>query len=160
MPGHFKGCFYDKTRILLNRLEETIKMNKHIVRKWDKNKKLLKNHFTEDYKFYRSWNCEYKNIVEAVVKYIINDEDDSYDYEEMAVIDDGDYQGRLFIFPRKTYQPSPNDYLVTYEYYGSCSGCDTLQALQMESGEELISGLMDMSLHLIQNMEFIYGEEE
>ena len=136
-------------------------MNKHIVRKWDKNKKLLKKHFTKDYKFYHSWNCEYKNIVEAVVKYIINDEDDNYDYEEITVIDDGHYQGsQLFIFPRKTYQPSPSDYLVTYEYYGSCSGCDTLQALQMESGEELISGLMDMSLHLIQNMKFIYGEDE
>ena len=53
-------------------------MNKHIVRKWDKNKNLLKSHFTKEYKFYHSWNCEYKNIVEAVVKYIINDEREGF----------------------------------------------------------------------------------
>lgn len=137
-----------------------IKMNKDIVRKWDKNKNLLKKHFTEKREFYSSWESEYKHIVKAVVKYIINDEDDTYDYENITTIDDGDYQGlQLFIFPRKTYQPNPNDYLVTYQYYGSCSGCDALERLRGESDEELISGLLNLSLHLVQKMKFVYEEE-
>jgi hypothetical protein len=48
----------------------------------------------------------------------------------MTVIDDGDYQGtQIFIIPTDTYQPSVKDYVMTDTYYGSCSGCDTLQAI-------------------------------
>lgn len=139
-------------------------MNKEIIKKWEANKKYLEAHFANKSDLYGSWECEYKDVVKAVVQVIINDDVSTFytfDTERMTVVDDGDYQGsQLFIFPRETYQPSPNDYLVTYEYYGSCSGCDTLMSIQEDSKEELVTGLMDMSLHLIQNMKFIYGEEE
>lgn len=48
-----------------------------------------------------------------------------------------DYKGtQMFMIPKKTYQPNARDYLLTYTWYGSCSGCDTLQAIQNYSWEE------------------------
>lgn len=137
-------------------------MNKEIVKKWELNKKRLEKHFKKNAEFFGSWECQYEDVVKAVVKVIVNDDEDDFDTNLMTVIDHGDYQGaQLFIVPRDTYHPSPKDYLVTYEYYGSCSGCDTLQAIQSENDEKhLVSDLMELSLHLIQNMKFIYGEDD
>ncbi len=75
----------------------------------------------------------------------------------MTVIDNGDYQGTLiYIIPRDTYQPDVEDYLVTNNYYGSCSGCDTLQAITEYSSKPLSNGqiedLMTLALHLVQRL--------
>lgn len=51
--------------------------------------------------------------------------------KRITEIDNGDYQGTLlYVIPFDTYQPSEHDHLMTYVDYGSCSGCDTLQAIQ------------------------------
>lgn len=51
------------------------------------------------------------------------------DVDKIVQLDHGDYQGTLvFIMPEKTYQP--NTYYLTKVGYGSCSGCDTLQAIE------------------------------
>ena len=61
--------------------------------------------------------------------------------EEITEIDNGDYQGTLlYLIPFKTYQLSENEYLMTYVGYGSCSGCDTLQAIQDYSEKPLTEG--------------------
>lgn len=81
----------------------------------------------------------------------------------MTVIDNGDYQGtQIFIIPSNTYQPSVEDYVYTNTYYGSCSGCDTLQAISnYEEGfpdEEQIKDYMELSLHLLQKCKWLKEE--
>lgn len=80
--------------------------------------------------------CGYKDLVKLTFQYIFNstsDElcSDALDVEHITEIDDGDYQGTLiYMIPFDTYQPSAGEYLMTFVSYGSCSGCDTLQAIQ------------------------------
>jgi hypothetical protein len=135
-------------------------MLKFCVEQWDKNKKKLEKHITENLWM---WNeFEYKEVVEKVVEYIFNDDEsdysDAYDSENITQIDNGDYQGTLlYIIPRKTYQPSEDEYLMTFVGYGSCSGCDTLQSVQdvneedEKSKEGFVKDMMFLCLHIIQN---------
>ena len=144
-------------------------MEKFIIDRWDKNKKLLEKYFKETPQGNYS---SYENIVKAIIDKVINPQEDEEETiltkkfsNNITVIDDGDYQGcQLFIIAQKIYQPSPTDYLITNTYYGSCSGCDTLIGIQnFEEGlptEEQVSQYMTLSLHLIQKMKFIYSEEE
>ncbi len=83
--------------------------------------------------------CCYKDLVKATVTYILNDGlteplfcGEYWDANKITEIDNGDYQGTLlYLIPMDTYQPSECEYLMTYVGYGSCSGCDTLQHIQM-----------------------------
>lgn len=70
--------------------------------------------------------------MKKVVSIILNGgENEKWDAGNVTEIDNGYYQGTLlFLIPRDTYQPAEYDYLMTYVGYGSCSGCDTLQAIQ------------------------------
>lgn len=130
-------------------------MLKYCLRKWDENKKKLEEELLKDPDLN---GCKYKHIVEKVVEIILNtNEEYLWNSEGITEIDDGDYQGTLlFLIPRKTYQPSEHEYLMTYVGYGSCSGCDTLQAIQ-DYGENLISedqlkGFMALCKDIITNM--------
>lgn len=112
-------------------------MLKYCLKKWDENKKKLEEELLKDPLLNE---CEYKHIVEKVVEIILNtNEEYLWNTEGITEIDDGDYQGTLlFLIPRKTSQPSEYEYLMTYVGYGSCSGCDALQAIQ-DYGENPIS---------------------
>lgn len=131
-------------------------MLKIVVEKWWKNKKKLEN----VYRTGTTWNsCTYLDIVKETINTILNDNDEypKWDIEHITQIDNGDYQGTyLYLIPENTYQPSADEYLMTYVYYGSCSGCDTLQAIQDWRGnllnEEQIKEFMTLSLHLLENM--------
>ena len=84
----------------------------------------------------------------------------NFDLDRMTVIDDGDYQGtQIFIIPKNTYQPSVEDYVMTNTYYGSCSGCDTLQAIcDYENGlptDDQVKGYMTLALHLVQKLKWL-----
>lgn len=117
-----------------------ISMLKYCRDKWYENKDKLEEAIrnSDDLNF-----CSYKTLVKMIVEYILNPSSDDnpideFNEDEITVIDNGDYQGtQLFMIPRKTYQPSAGDYLLTYTYYGSCSGCDTLQGIQDWSDEKL-----------------------
>ena len=113
-------------------------MLKYCLKKWDENKKKLEEELLKDPDLNE---CEYKHIVEKVVEIILNtNEEYLWNAEGITEIDDGDYQGTLlFLIPRKTYQPLEYEYLMTYVGYGSCSGCDALQAIQEDYGENPIS---------------------
>lgn len=129
-------------------------MIKFCVQQWDKNKGELEKHIREVYMEDHGW-IDYKELVQKVVTFIFNDDEShrtEYDAERITEINDGDYQGTLlYMIPRKTYQPGEDDYLLTYVNYGSCSGCDTLQSVCEDNGETFVKGMMDLSLHLIQN---------
>ena len=131
-------------------------MLKIVVEKWWKNK----NKLEAAYRFKTGWNsCSYLDIVKETINSILNDNGGytKWDIEHITEIDNGDYQGTyLYLIPENTYQPSADEYLMTYVYYGSCSGCDTLQAIQEWSEgplkEDQIKEFMMLSLHLLENM--------
>lgn len=115
-------------------------MIKYCLKKWNKNKDKLYNELKDDLNLN---GCEYEYLVRLVVKHILNgDIDESSEYEQwddtrITIVDNGDYQGTLlFIIPQKTYQPQEFEYLITYVDYGSCNGCDTLQSIQLFSGDK------------------------
>lgn len=142
-----------------------------IINRWELNKTKLQEYFSgiEDRAI------DYIDIFKKLFELVINDEDDyelDFDISKLTVIDHGGYQGsQLFIIPRKTYQPSPSDYILCHNYYGSCSGCDTLQGIwgygtYDDEGEEIKSTitkkqteeLMTLALHMVQRMKYFEAE--
>lgn len=136
-------------------------MIKEVITQWDKNKDKLESYFktTKQDEFAGSYLTIVKKIFELVLL------DDEWDIEKITVVDDGDYQGtQLFIIPKKTYQLSFDDYLITHTYYGSCSGCDTLESIRNYNDElpthEQVSKYMTLALHLIQKMQKLVDYNE
>lgn len=105
---------------------------------------------------------DYKAIVTAVVSILGNDTFDEYpDPSRVHQIDDGDYQGTLlFVIAAAGYQPS--DYWYVRVSYGSCSGCDTLEAIQGYSDdpptEQQVRDYMTLALHVLQGLVQMGGE--
>ena len=89
----------------------------------------------------------------------------SFDIGNLHEIDDGDYQGTLlYIIPKKTYQPSYWEYVATYVYYGSCSGCDTLLGI-LSYGEDLpnevqVKEYAELCLDILQHCKYPFNYEE
>ena len=130
------------------------RMIKEIINKWDKNKHLLQRHIEKNAGFYR--DCDYEDILKSVLKHVLENE-----YENITEIDNGDYQGTIiFLFHEKTYQPNEDEYIVTTVSYGSCSYCDALQAAQYSDNEHFVADIMMLALHLVQNMKYLYTNED
>ncbi|MCP4489112.1 MAG: hypothetical protein GY820_17635 [Gammaproteobacteria bacterium] len=138
-----------------------------IVKQWDANKHKLEEYFAttkqEDY-------SDYKTIVVKLFELVITEIEnewsgtDKFDISKMTVIDDGDYQGTtIYIIPKDTYQPSISDYVITDNYYGSCSGCDTLLAISEYSDDlpskEQVKEYMTIALHLVQKLRWLGSDE-
>lgn len=106
---------------------------------------------------------DYKELVQAVAQ-MLHDHTDGYykiDPRRIHEINDGDYQGCLvYVIASTGYQPS--DYWYVRVYYGSCSGCDTLQAIQGYSSEAPTEAQLDqyeaLALHIIQGLKPMQGE--
>ena len=75
-------------------------------------------------------------------------------------IDNGDYQGCfIFILHKDTYQPSVYEHVYTHNYYGSCSGCDTLQGIRdypydSLPNEDQIHDYMLLLLNILQQCNY------
>lgn len=125
-----------------------------VIEKWNNNKDKLQKWFTKN-----TWDnySNYKQIVEAIASIILE-----YEEPEVIEVDNGYYQGTsIFILIDKadTYY-SVDNYLITYNYYGSCSGCDTLLYIiscidykTKLADEEQVKELMTLALHLIQRIQ-------
>jgi len=132
-------------------------MIQKFIDKWHENKNGLEKIISE-----KQWGS-YEDLVKEIIVNILNvgeEEYDCYDVERLTTIDDGDYQGtQLFIFPTKTYQPGVGDYIITHNYYGSCSGCDTLLSISEYSDDvptkEQVEDYMSLCLHLIEKMKVL-----
>ena len=80
------------------------------------------------------------------------------DSERIHIIDDGDYQGtRLFVIGAKGYQPSTYWHLSVG--YGSCSGCDSFEAIRdngeygtKHPNEKQVTSYYTMMLHMVEEM--------
>jgi hypothetical protein len=110
---------------------------------------------------------EYADIVKAVIKLVSDDESDYSvpDPERVHQIDDGDYQGTLvFVIGATGYQPS--DYWYARVSYGSCSGCDTLEAIMSDGGwdeppsESQLDRFLTLALHVVQQLKAMGGYED
>lgn len=106
--------------------------------------------------FQRQRPHSYNALVERLVR-LLENEDGAYgeapDHSRIHVIDDGDYQGtRLFIVGANGYQPST--YWSIFVSYGSCSGCDTFEAIGYENEvpESQAVEYYTLMLHMAQNM--------
>lgn len=95
----------------------------------------------------------YQQLVTMVFKMLADDECVNLkpDITKIREIDDGVYQGTLiYIAPEITWQPST--YIYCKIWYGSCSGCDTIQGiLESKYSEEIkCTEYMMLALHIIQ----------
>lgn len=105
---------------------------------------------------------DYKSIVRTVVE-AVSDEDsyNDIDPDRIHEIDDGDYQGTLvYVIAAKGYQPC--DYWSVRVGYGSCSGCDTLEAIGRygndEPSDSQLDDYMTLALHVVQNLKPLSGD--
>ena len=126
-------------------------MIKEFVQKWEENKDKVRAVFAEKHP------DSYADIVRAVIE-ILHDEDFGYgtpDPNRIHEIDDGDYQGTLvYVIAEDTYQP--NDYWYVKVWYGSCSGCDTLEGIRLYTDEtpteNEVNQYMRLALHILQGL--------
>ena len=135
-------------------------MIQEVIKQWDENKHKLEEYFRTTKQ--EEYSGSYKSILQKVIELVVTEKDDynKYDATKITVVDDGDYQGtQIFLIPTDTYQPSIEDYLITHTYYGSCSGCDTLQSISSYEDdlptEEQVKEYMTLALHLVQKMKRI-----
>jgi hypothetical protein len=127
-----------------------------LIKQWEENKHKLEEYFrTTKQNEYSS----YKTIVKKVFEICLPKatDCDNWNLDRMTVIDDGHYQGtQIFIIPTDTYQPSVDDYVMTNTYYGSCSGCDTLQTISSYDDDlptnVQVEQYMTLALHLMQKL--------
>jgi len=128
-------------------------MEKEFVKLWEENKESVKEWISnvEDQS-----ELDYGDFVENLFKICF----DEWDSSEITELDHGDYQGtKVWLIHRKTYQPCETDYVWTTDYYGSCSGCDTLQAISdYDNGkpnEEQVKDYMGLMLNLVQKIKYL-----
>lgn len=134
-------------------------MIKEFIQSWEKHKEGLKKYLQ---KCKQSDVDMYAKIVKILFDKVINkDCGVKFNTENIVSIDDGDYQGtEIFILHKDIYQPGPSDYVYTNTYYGSCSGCDTLQAIleyddEALLDEEQINDLINyVFLNLLQKLKY------
>ena len=98
----------------------------------------------------------YEELLRYLITDVLNQSDNYYDHfqtDDIVSVDFGSYSGTLImIFHVKTYAPSIRETFYTSVEYGSCSGCDTLQGIQMNSdGGEKVQEYMQLSLNLLQS---------
>ena len=141
-------------------------MIQELILQWEQNKNELQDYFRNTKQ--SEYSNDYKEIVIKIFEICLKKADKYYafDVSKMTVIDDGDYQGtKIFIIPKDTYQPSVFDYVYTDTYYGSCSGCDTLQCICDTNYDELpneeqVKEYMTLALHLVQRLKWLGKKEE
>ena len=102
--------------------------------------------------FEREMPSDYMGIVKSVVGVI-----GGLDPDRIHEIDDGGYQGTLvYVIGEAGYTPSK--YVWTIVDYGSCSGCDTLQAIICDAwsdADKKVDEIMTLALHIVEGMHWI-----
>lgn len=125
--------------------------------RWNDNKETLRERLSRDKNLQY---CDYSYLVRLAFEVIYNNHPNCIhplDVEHITKIDNGDWQGTLlFLIPEECYQPSESEYLMTYVWYGSCSGCDTLMGIQSENYDDIpsseqVDAYMQLCLNIVQN---------
>jgi len=123
-------------------------MNKVFVDRYMKSKSKLEAVFRKEHP------TTYLDIVKAVIN-ILNDGYGSPSSDRIVEIDHGEYQGTLvYVIGTEGYQP--NEYWYVKIWYGSCSGCDTLESIHQYAHksptESQIKDYMTLALHVVQGL--------
>lgn len=130
-------------------------MDKEIIKRWENGKENLMEWFKNTP---QSEYDSYQSVVLALIRHCLNFGDNEILIsEEFDVSDHGDYQGtQIFLLHEDIYQPSTSNYYIFDNYYGSCSGCDTLLGIsEYEEGiptKEQVDKYMKLCLHIVQRM--------
>lgn len=139
-------------------------MIQEFVKIWDERKDKLRAVFAQKHPE------NYKEIVTEVIKLLEKNSENEYDFDlpsskRVHEIDDGEYQGTLlYIIGEMTYQPEK--YWFVRVNYGSCSGCDTLQAIYDNHifnedenrglpNKKQLDDYMTLALHIIQGLKVL-----
>lgn len=113
---------------------------------------------------------DYKEIVTQVISLIAEGYEDEGEWRESNIpdhtriheIDDGEWQGTLLYLIAAS-NDQPEIYWFVKVYYGSCSGCDTLERIRDYSEElpnqEQIDQYMILALHIVQKLKIMQTEE-
>lgn len=130
-------------------------MIRKFVDAWDSRKQEVRE------KFEQKHPGSYEDIVQAVVS-ILGGEYGAPDPARITCIDHGHYQGTLlFVIGAEGYQP--DDYWYVKVNYGSCSGCDTLQAICEYSSvpptDSQVDEYMTLALHIVQGLKSMNERE-
>lgn len=142
-------------------------MIKEFVLAWDANKDKLSEYIaSHKQECYNSYNEIVKMLFEQVINpYMKAHYETSFNVENIHEIDDGHYQGTLlYMIPADTYQPSHWQYVATYVYYGSCSGCDTLLGISGYSGDlpdaDQVKDYVELCLNILQHCKYPFNYKE
>lgn len=125
-------------------------MIEEFVNRWEQNKHLLEAHITQGHP------KNYEELLRWMLERLFPDRENYVpDPARIYCIDDGDYQGTLvFVIGATGYQPSK--YWYTKVGYGSCSGCDTFEAIRdYRDGEpsvQQVEDYMQLALYMLQQM--------
>jgi len=135
-------------------------MIQELIKQWEENKHKLEEYFRTTNQ--EEYSSSYKQIVVKIFELCLPLADgyNGFDLDKMTIIDDGNYQGtQIFIIPIDTYQPGLDDYVMTNTYYGSCSGCDTLQGISSYDyglpTDLQVKEYMTLALHLVQKLKWL-----
>jgi len=110
---------------------------------------------------------DYEKLFAALFNYVINPYLKSkgkkeYVVDDITKIDNGNCQGTLlFLIPKGFYQPNYDDYVISYVWYGSCSGCDTLMGIHnyitdVTPDDEQLSEYMQLCLNMLQRCKYAF----
>lgn len=137
-------------------------MIKYCYEKWYAHKDELEKAIVKN--FQNMKECSYKYLVKLVVDTILNGDKKIWDSENIADIDYGYDQGETVYAINTIIAPGASDILITYNYYGSCSGCDALQAIQRDMyfegkmSEQCLKDFMSLCRDLVTRMKAPFTE--
>jgi hypothetical protein len=137
----------------------------HYVKQWEERKHLIEQWLT------KNEPNSYQDIYETLFRLVVTEPQkinpqltnyNEWNWNRFVKIDDGEYQGNeIYILCSNVYQPELNDYIFTSIAYGSCSGCDTFQAIQeSEDKAERVKGYMTLALHMVQETKSFKDNEK
>ena len=124
-------------------------MISEFVERWESNKNRLKKKYSEELP--ESYDQIVKDVIATITlenKFFVPDP------ERIQCVNYSEYQGaKVYIIGSKGY--SPDDYWYVRVEYGSCSGCDTLEAIKdydEEPTKEKVNDCMTLALHILQSI--------
>lgn len=111
---------------------------------------------------YYSYSDLFKLAIEVVLNPYIDNHTllDTLNADRITTIDDGGWQGtQILIVPTSAYQPSQDDYYWTSVWYGSCSGCDALQAANdYKRKTDRVQAWCLLCLNMLQRLSRLTGD--
>lgn len=142
-------------------------------KKWAENEKVLKESINKNLDVImgdrEDWDCtndDYEKLLERTLFIIF---DGYFELDSIHQVGyDNDYQGTLvFTFCAKNNYDIPTGFFATFVYYGSCSGCDTLQCIkekyieeyQSKNHEEIVKDLLGLCRDMVTRIVQIFACE-